>query len=1110
MTVSPATAPVSNIRKKRTWLWLTLCSVAALSAGGWIMRKELAAELVRVWLRGQGASADIRFDQLSLTHLSGRASFGREASIRRIEADYSLSLPFSGHSVVSLTRVRLVHPVGQISYRNGKLGFGALDTLIQSALSAKPSGAPPPREILVEDADIGVASDYGRVRMRGGLTLKDGRLTDMHIQMPESRLEGTLGEGEAVSGVVTARSVKTAANGDQLQIQARFTADSIDVRPDPMSPVNADHQKTHLQGVVLTLDSWLPYGASPSLAQTFSGPARADIGLKAEGFQGQAAYIDGLEGVLRLDGQLGATAAGLQYRGPARLVTQIEHLETGTLDSQDIGLIAPDLQLLAIWDVTKGGSATLEGPVTGHLGLLRQGDLFVKDASLALDRIALKGDGAGGDLAFDGHLVTQRLAAGDLSFEQSRTALTGEGHLTTATSAFNLTVSSDISSDRGQYLGLDAMAAARKPDKVGRNAGPVDGIYALNQALQRFSVRARGRYTLSGQTGGASRFELQLQNPAVIALAGGGRLVIAPTERPVLVSHAAGGFAIALEGPDLPKVALKVDQFGFDPQNPFVLSGLYNLTAAFDIDPLTGAVADAKGRFTLTDQQAFLVTLDGPGHLRARAAELGDHLENVSLDLSQGQGPFFRYDTAGWHVSGHFDNLSLLAPSEALNFKAARGPFEAFAIPRHEGAGLKANLVQGEVSDATQATGLRLNPLLISGTLTQDAQALTGRFTAFTPRQVTAGKPLAIAAIDLDNTLATGQGSLNFRTLDLTFAPKGLQPGDLSPLVDDIMHRYVSGQVAFTGGFNWGPKGSHSGGVMSTDSLGFTTASGVLIAGLKTRITFDSLAPLTTGTGQAVHIDNAQLSTVGFNDLNFAIQVTPDHLAVEQAVLQSVGGPVTLEPMIVPFDAHVPISGVVTFNGLDFGQVVAATDLKNSLSFEGRLSGRIPFRFENAQLSVAQGVMTSDAPGRIAIKRADLTTVTATGNLTAAIPEKGGAGQAAVAVDPAFNPFQDLAFQAMEHITFDKIDAKMNSAPNGVLETTFHIKGYYDPPEPQKATVGIVDYLSGKWMTKPIKLPSKTPIELYLDVPLRLDGVLSDLLSKTSAPPVSTSADNNK
>jgi hypothetical protein len=169
------------------------------------------------------------------------------------------------------------------------------------------------------------------------------------------------------------------------------------------------------------------------------------------------------------------------------------------------------------------------------------------------------------------------------------------------------------------------------------------------------------------------------------------------------------------------------------------------------------------------------------------------------------------------------------------------------------------------------------------------------------------------------------------------------------------------------------------------------------------------------------------------------------------------------------------------------------------MSFKGKLSGHMPFTYTEGHIAFASGTMTSDAPGQISIYRSAVTGVnTATGSVTtdappatAAIAEKNA--EAAATADPNFNPFQDLAFQAMEHVTYDQIDARLNSIEGGILNINFHIKGYYDPPQPQKAKISLLDYISGKWMQKPIRLPSKTPVELYLEIPVNLDEILNDL-----------------
>ncbi len=209
------------------------------------------------------------------------------------------------------------------------------------------------------------------------------------------------------------------------------------------------------------------------------------------------------------------------------------------------------------------------------------------------------------------------------------------------------------------------------------------------------------------------------------------------------------------------------------------------------------------------------------------------------------------------------------------------------------------------------------------------------------------------------------------------------------------------------------------------------------------------------------------------------------------------GGKVLLDPTSIPLDDTSPISGALSFNGLDFGKVIASTNLSQNMTFEGTLTGRVPFAIIGGLISFQNGAFAADRPGTISIKRSGVTDVSATGSLQA--PTKA---PAATQMQTEFNPFQDLAFQAMEHVAYEQLDAKINSLPDHRIDVNFHIKGRFQPPHAQKATISLSDYISGKWMQKPITLPSGTPVELYLDMPLGLPDVFKDLGNSGTLPAV--------
>jgi hypothetical protein len=85
---------------------------------------------------------------------------------------------------------------------------------------------------------------------------------------------------------------------------------------------------------------------------------------------------------------------------------------------------------------------------------------------------------------------------------------------------------------------------------------------------------------------------------------------------------------------------------------------------------------------------------------------------------------------------------------------------------------------------------------------------------------------------------------------------------------------------------------------------------------------------------------------------------------------------------------------------------------------------------------------------------------------------------------------QDFAYQALENLAFESLSADINSIDKGRLQIVFHIKGQSDPPRKQVAEVPLPDILNGTALTKPIPLPSGTPIELTLDTSLNFDELL--------------------
>jgi hypothetical protein len=129
------------------------------------------------------------------------------------------------------------------------------------------------------------------------------------------------------------------------------------------------------------------------------------------------------------------------------------------------------------------------------------------------------------------------------------------------------------------------------------------------------------------------------------------------------------------------------------------------------------------------------------------------------------------------------------------------------------------------------------------------------------------------------------------------------------------------------------------------------------------------------------------------------------------------------------------------------------------------------------------GELKAVAPGRLSIDKAALTGVQAAGAMAAP--------GVAEPVSPN-DTFTDFAYQAMEHLAFDSLDASIATRDDGRLGVLFHIVGAFDPPKRQQLRLPIWDLIQRKFLGRKLLLPSGTGVNLTLDTSLNLDDLLAD------------------
>lgn len=561
------------------------------------------------------------------------------------------------------------------------------------------------------------------------------------------------------------------------------------------------------------------------------------------------------------------------------------------------------------------------------------------------------------------------------------------------------------------------------------------------------------------QSDGAS--SLALDSPASLAGANGASLSVASIAAKPIVSVARGSMtgavAIALHGPALPSLALQASYAG---------SGVRNLAA------------DWSGEVTLGVFGARGLTFAGSGRATASSGriaafldrcgrfKLASYVSNGRETIARGAGAIcddgsdaiFASGRDGWRMRASWKDVSALLPSAIAKVENAGGQIE---LDGNAGTVTGAIDVRAaRLVDAAPQT--RFNPLDATGHFVLADQDWRGSLA------VTVGPARrGLGTVQILHSLRDGHGSADIAAPDLAFARGGLQPAALSPLL--VALQRANGHAKFSGRVNWTPRGLTSAGQLDIDKLEFLSPLGhATEAG--THLHFTSLLPPRTADNQPVTVALVDWLTPLANS-SASITWTGTALHVEQTKTSAARGSVTLAPLTIAFAPGVTTHGEVRLDQIDLATLVAASNLSDKMSAEGRIAGDIPLTFGPEGLRFINGAIRLVGPGRLSIKRS-----------------VWGETDATIAANGAM---RDLAYQALEHLAVDEMDGKLNSLDNGRLGLLLHIKGRNDPPGETETRVGVLDLLRGHAFDKPLTLPKGTPIELTLDLSLNFDQLLA-------------------
>jgi len=787
--------------------------------------------------------------------------------------------------------------------------------------------------------------------------------------------------------------------------------------------------------------------------KTVTRAGRIDLALAAPITSAKAGAAEVGDGRLNLVAQLpypdfqkrrgeGAVVAALGLTGRritiAGQVLDGAELKAG-LSGQATGWI-PDLAV-------SGKTSASVTATAGRFGATEARAIRLAAASDDLRWTRKGGDRLAGTVKLNGGV--EGLTAGDLRLSAFTAAAGGS----IAASAGAVEAALDgAAMGQGGWMGLGAVTAQDTPDMA-----------AIKRAARSFRIAAPG-VSLRLKDGAAT---VSLPKPVRVASTSGGTLELAGRPGAPAFGPSGGAFKLAVKGGGLPALEADVAKLTMT-EGGAIASGRVHARATVGF--VQNAELEAAGRLQVANG-GLAFTAERCVAIRADRLDFGaNDIERLSGRLCPAGGPLFRMTGADWRIAGRAEAVTATAPF--IEGRVVAGAGRIVAESKRGQVTARAHIDTARQEDTAAET--RFHPFLMTG----EAWLSEFIWRADLDFKRPNGAPLGNALVTQDGRL--GLGVVVIETEMLQFAEGGLQPAQLSPLASALGSPVV-GSAKFKGRFDWNPAGSTSGGTVSIPSLDFQSAAGP-VKGLKGELVFSSLAPLVAAAGQELTVERVQ-GIVLLEHLRAKFAVADNLLSVEGGQAEVGGGKVTVETLEIPLVPGAPTRGVLRLEGVQLHDLVEASPFGDKVDLDAKVSGTIPFEMTGNKVRISGGNLRAVQPGRISIDRSALTGVAA------------DSAPATPAAAPAANPsdtFSDFAYQAMENLAFDTLEATIKSQDDGRLGVLFHIVGRHDPPQKQQIRLSLMDLIQQKFLGKPLPLPSGTGVNLTLDTTLNLDDLLAD------------------
>jgi len=352
-----------------------------------------------------------------------------------------------------------------------------------------------------------------------------------------------------------------------------------------------------------------------------------------------------------------------------------------------------------------------------------------------------------------------------------------------------------------------------------------------------------------------------------------------------------------------------------------------------------------------------------------------------------------------------FEGLSMSGSALPGRIVRAAGEMDVELDGAGQVVGGLAVLTGAEFDDAEERA--RIEPLTIGGDMRVEDGVAAGVFLAINND----GRELVRA--EVRHEFAQGRGEIAVSTPTFTFTPRGLQPSDISPMLQGLVVD-ATGVASAHALVSWDATGLVARADADLDRLAFDTSFG-RVEGLSTQFVIADLLNAATDGPQQVRIASFDPG-LPLRDGAIELELLGGSVVrVVGARFPFAAGELTIEPVDIDWSA--PTQRVTLLaNSIDLN---ALNELFQppGLVVSGVLSGAIPVVARDRSVLIVDGELTAHEPG--------------------AISYTGRASEGVASQDESTK----LAFDALKNFQYDELRLTINGDVAGWLDVGVHLQG---------------------------------------------------------------------